>query len=135
MSFRIRPNVLGMKPYSPGKPIDEVKFLEIVKKHAKLKERHDLRVPYGGEVELRGTSGEYRGRARDLSVSGMAINIEGRPAIGDQLIARFSVNIADGPQSVMIACVVVRQLEAGIAVRFFDMTSGAVLAIQEYLNQ
>ena len=117
------------------KPIDEVKFLELVKKHAALKERHDLRIPFNSEVELRGTTGEYRGQARDLSVSGMALRQEGRPAIGDQLIARFNIPLPAGPQSVLIACVVVRQLDDGVAVRFFDMTSGAVMAIQEYLNQ
>jgi CheY-like chemotaxis protein len=116
------------------KPLDEVMFLALVRKHAGLKERSDLRVPFASEVVLRGTSGEFIGMARDLSVSGMAIRQEGRPAIGDQVVARFTIPLAGGTQTVMIACVVVRQLEDGVAVRFFDMTSGAVLAIQEFMN-
>ncbi len=117
------------------KPIDEVTFLCLVKKHAGLKERHDLRVPFGSPVTLRGPAGDFPCSARDLSSSGMALIIEARPPLGEQFTARLALPLREGPQTVQVSCVIVRHLQDGIAVRFFDMTSGAAMAIQEFISR
>ncbi len=117
------------------KPIDERAFLELVRQHTALKERVDLRIPFAARVTLSGPAGQFETTSRDLSASGMALQASGEPpALGDQLTARFSITLPEGPQTVNAQAVVVRHLpgEGAFAIRFFDMTSGTALTLQDY---
>lgn len=122
------------------KPIDEKTFLDLLRQHTALTERQDLRIPFAARIKLTGPAGAQEVIARDLSVSGMALQAEGGvpPALGEQYSARFSVTLPEGPQTVQLHCVVVRHLPGdpgGFAVRFFDMTSGTALTLQDYFAQ
>jgi CheY-like chemotaxis protein len=118
------------------KPIDETKFLSLIRQHISLKERQDPRIPFTGEIQLHMLTG---GRlivatARDLSISGMALTLEDPPRVGEKASARFDIPFADGAQALEATCIIVRHIEGGAAVNFFDMTSGATLALQEYIQ-
>jgi CheY-like chemotaxis protein len=118
------------------KPIDETRFLGLIRQHISLKERQDPRTPFSAEVQLRmATDGRLIAvTARDLSISGMALSVENPPMVGEKAAATFEIPFADGPQAVEAGCIVVRGLEGGVAVNFSDMTSGATLALQEYIQ-
>ena len=64
----------------------------------------------------------------------MALNVEAPPLLGEKATASFSIPFADGPQPVEATCIVARGVEGGIAVNFVEMTSGATLALQEYIQ-
>ena len=118
------------------KPIDETRFLGLVRQHISLKERQDPRIPFTAEVRLRMLTGGrlLAATARDLSISGLALGAENPPAVGEKASATFEIPFADGPQSVEATCIVARMIEGGVAVNFFEMTSGATLALQDYIQ-
>jgi CheY-like chemotaxis protein len=117
------------------KPIDEVKFLSLIKQHVKIKERYEPRVPFTGEIKLRNGLGELAAVAQDISPTGMAMRLADPPLIGELLTARFAVPLSEGAQQIQTSCIVVRHLDRGMAVRFYEMTSGAALALQDFLLQ
>ena len=116
------------------KPIDETKFLSLIRAHINLKERYDARVPFPGQVQLVIAGNPVTAAARDLSVSGMALVLSNPPPIGERMIARFTIPFADQPQQIEVSCIAVRPLADGVAVKFFEMTSGATLALQDFIQ-
>ena len=117
------------------KPIDEIKFLNLIKQHVKIKERYEPRVPFTAEIRLLNGLGELAAVAQDLSPTGMAMKLPNPPLIGELLTARFAVPLSEGLQQIQTSCIVVRYLDKGMAVRFYEMTSGASLALQDFLLQ
>ncbi len=83
------------------KPIDEVKFLDLIKRHVRIRERYEPRVAYSAQVRLMNEGQEMLATALDISPTGMALATDQRPGIGELLTAHFALPLADGPQQAL----------------------------------
>lgn len=116
------------------KPIDEDRFLEMVKRYIPLAIRKDARRPLDTPCVLNrdGESGE--GIVADISVTGIFIKTPLRLAVGDRVRVAFSFPMGDTQKEVQAEAMVVRVTGAGFGLRFTDLSEGTRLYIQDFVG-
>lgn len=117
------------------KPIDEERFLREIRKFLPLVERADPRVAVDLPARAAIDGKDISLRVVDLSKGGAFLSFaDPLPDIGDQFPLAFDVPVDGGTKTVLPRAIVVRRIEGkGIAVRFFELSSGGRLFLEEFL--
>ena len=118
-----------------SKPVDEDRFLELVKRYVPLQLRKDVRKPLDSPCEFQYAGETTRCSLHDVSVSGVFIKNCGALKIGEQLALRFSVPMEGGAKEIRTEGLVVRATHAGHGIGFTDLSEGARLFIQEFVER
>lgn len=116
------------------KPIDEDRFLEMIKRYIPLAIRKDARRPLDTPCTLsrEGESGE--GIVADISVTGVFLKTPLRLAVGDRVRLAFSFPMNGSKKEVQVEAMVVRLTGAGFGLRFTDLSEGTRLFIQDFVG-
>lgn len=118
-----------------SKPIDEDRFLELVQRYVPLQLRKDLRKNVDSPCELghRGTT--TRCSLFDVSVSGIFVKEGGALNMGERLALRFFIPMERGAKEIRTEGLVVRSTPAGHGIGFTDLSEGARLFIEEFVER
>jgi len=128
------------------KPFDAPAFLEKVRRYAPLLERLESRIPVSCRVEFFTRTGSYAAYTRDLSPHGLFLKSPRPFAIGTRLRLVLHLPVRRGPagrgtRPLELQAEVRRivrtapgsNLLPGVGVRFLDLPSEALLAIEEFI--
>ena len=117
-----------------SKPVDEDRFLELVQRYVPLKLRKDARktVEFPCEIGHRGKITPCS--LSDVSVSGIFVKDGGALNIGERLALRFCIPMEQGAKEIRTEGLVVRATHAGHGIGFTDLSEGARLFIQEFVE-
>jgi len=117
-----------------SKPVDEDRFLELVQRYVPLKLRKDLRKAVESTCQIMHRNAITTCSLLDVSVSGIFVK-NGEPiTVGERLTLRFSIPMAHGPKEIRTEGLVVRSTHAGYGIGFTDLSEGARLFIQEFVE-
>lgn len=119
-----------------AKPVDEATFLSLVTKYVPLKIRKDPRKELGRTCAFicNGVV-ESDGIIVDVSISGAFLTTRQPLALGDSLSIRFSIPAQEVQKEIQAEALVIRSVPpGGYGLGFSDITEGAKLYIQEYVE-
>ena len=127
--------VAGAKEFL-RKPVDEGTFLSLVTKYVPLKIRKDPRKELGRPTTfICNGIVEGDGILVDVSISGAFLTTRQPLALGDSLSLRFSLPAQEFQKEIQAEAHVVRSVPpGGYGLGFSDITEGAKLYIQEYVE-
>lgn len=117
-----------------SKPVDEDHFLELIQRYVPLQLRKDVRKTLGSPCEFEHAGETTRCSLCDVSVSGVFIKSGGALKIGERLGLRFFVPMERGAKEIRTEGLVVRATQAGHGIGFTDLSEGARLFIQEFVD-
>ncbi|KAA0253022.1 MAG: response regulator [Acidobacteria bacterium] len=120
------------------KPIDEPRFLAEVRKFLTIEERQDPRVALDAPITFWRDGEPHQGRLLDLSKTGFFVGCRDPQPVGARLEVSFTLPRELSGKLITAEAMVVRQSEGdkrGFACRFFRLTSGARLFVEEFLER
>jgi len=120
------------------KPIDETRFLAEIKKFLPIHERADARVPIDVPISFWRDGEPSTGRLLNLSRSGLFIATEQVQPVGARVEISFSLPHDFSGKRITAEAMVVRASHGdpkGFGCRFFQISTGARLFIEEFLER
>jgi CheY-like chemotaxis protein len=120
------------------KPIDETRFLAELKKFLPIHERADPRVTIDVPISFWRDGEPSTGRLLNLSRSGLFVGTEQHQPVGARLEISFSLPHDFSGKRISAEAMVVRVNAGppkGFGARFFQISSGARLFIEEFLER
>jgi CheY-like chemotaxis protein len=119
------------------KPIDETRFLSELKKFLPIHERADARVAIDVPISFWRDGEPSSGRLLNLSRSGLFVATENPQPVGARLEISFSLPHDFSGKRISAEAMVVRASAEpkGFGARFFQISSGARLFIEEFLDR
>jgi CheY-like chemotaxis protein len=120
------------------KPIDETRFLSEIKKYLPIRERIDARVPLDAPISFWRDGEPAKGRLVNLSKTGFYVESSEPPPVGARLEISFTLPNDSSGKLITAEVMVVRLAEtegAGFGCRFFQISTGTRLFIEEYLER
>jgi len=118
-----------------SKPVDEDRFLELIQRYVPLQLRKDMRKTLDSPCEFQHAGETIGCSLHDVSVSGIFIKSGGVLHIGQRLALRFFVPMENGAKEIRTEGLVVRATPAGHGIGFTDLSEGARLFIQEFVER
>jgi CheY-like chemotaxis protein len=120
------------------KPIDEPRFLSEVRKFLPIVERLETRVDIDSPVTYWRDGEPSQGRLLNLSRTGIFVGCDPPPPVGARLEVSFTLPKDFAGKLITAEAMVVRHSDggkAGFGCRFFRISSGARLFIEEFLER
>lgn len=120
------------------KPIDEARFLAELKKFLPIQERADPRVAIDVPISFWRDGEPSTGRLLNLSRSGLFVGTEHAQPVGARIEISFSLPHDFSGKRISAEAMVVRVNTGepkGFGARFFQISSGARLFIEEFLER
>jgi CheY-like chemotaxis protein len=119
------------------KPIDEETFLSEIARFLPIILRQEQRFRVDLEALASADGRTSRVALTDISRSGGFVTaLPYTPTIADQMTLRVTLPLYEGDRQIEMRAVVVRVIpDRGVGVRFLDLTSGAKLYIDDYLEK
>lgn len=117
-----------------SKPVDEDRFLSLVQRYVPLQLRKDSRKAVECPCEIGHGGRTIPCSLSDVSVSGIFVKDGGALNIGERLTLRFSIPMEMGGKEIRTEGLVVRATHDGHGIGFTDLSEGARLFIQEFVE-
>ena len=116
------------------KPVDEERFLTTIQRYVPLAFRKDPRKALNAPCEVEYLGVTARCDLHDLSASGMFLSTSQPLQIGDKVSLRFMVPMYRGAKTIQAEGHVVRASGEGYGIGFSDITEGARMFIQDFIE-
>ncbi len=120
------------------KPIDEPKFLTEVRRYLPIRERHDPRVTLDTQLTFWRDGEPSVGRLLNLSKTGFFVTSEELQPVGARIEISFTLPGDYSGKLITAEAMVVRRSDTeprGFGCRFFQISSGARLYVEEFLDR
>ncbi len=116
------------------KPVDEDQYIEIIQRYIPLKVRRDVRRPFNAPCVMRTDGQTLSCTLSDVSVSGLFVRTSHPIQVGDKVGLRFSIPMKHGDKEIQAEGIAVRAMPSGLGIGFSDISEGARLFIQEFVE-
>lgn len=118
-----------------AKPLDEERFLDLVRRHVPIRERMDARreVRARCRITADGVGGE--GVAADVSVSGLRLETDLNLSLGDRVTVRFPLPYRPPHEEIRADAFVVRLAPGGFGLGFAGLSEADRWRLQEFIAE